>query len=284
MKMRTVIALFVLLVVFAVCATSTEIDFNAVNIPAPPSFLESGMEVDAEAGIDAQAHTEVEADIAAMFESDLNSLTDDSNSLASSNANLAGAAGKAKAVAGAFDSIEFANMPNDKQLPGDIVRLRNAPGAVPLLNEEVLPKSLLPPKGCSDPNHVNDVKLWKSLTKKLQGAKSTLVKYKKWSAVADLAIKKVAAQVQQTTRNTNVVSKAIMGMNFQRRQVVKRLKSYKLKNELEKASKKMEELNEYGRVLGATKQSLVEGNSEMLRKVRFLKRGMKDLQTFGEDS
>lgn len=253
-----------------------------MEIPAPPSFLESGLEVEvgADASAETQANTEVEADIAAMFETDLNSNNND----AASNANLLGADTKAATVTGAFDSVEFGNLPNDKQLPGDIVRLRNAPGAVPLLNEEVLPKSLLPPKGCNDPNHVNDIKLWKSLTKKLQNAKSTLAKYKRWSAVANVAIKKVATQVQQTTRNTNVVSKAILGMNFQRRQVVKRLKSYKLKNELESATKKMEELNEYGRVLGATKESLVEGNSDMLRKVRFLKRGMKDLQTFGEDS
>src|SRR5690606_33104339 len=98
--------------------------------------------------------------------------------------------------------------------------------------EEVLPRHLLPPKDCKDPNHVNDVKLWRKLTKKIRLTKLTAAKYKRWLKAAKIALAKVRAQIALTHKNSKIVNRAIKGMIEQRRQIVKRLKSYKLKRDL----------------------------------------------------
>lgn len=210
------------------------------------------------------------------------------NSALAEAGSKAGGKGKQKATnaAGlsAFDSIDWTKIPTDKQLPGDVVRLRHAPGAVPPLNEEVLPKSLLPPPGCKDANQVNDVKLWNTLTTKLKAAKQTGVKYQKWIKGADIAYKKIKAQIKLTKKNYGLITKAIKGMTHQRRQIVKRLKAAKLKADLKVAQAKMKKLNAYGKVLGRTKSSLVEGHSSMNRRVKLIKRSIKDLRTFGKDA
>ncbi len=209
------------------------------------------------------------------------------NSALSEVSSKAGGKKAAAKIAGnlqAFDSLDWKKIPTDKQLPGDVVRLRHAPGAVPPLNEEVLPKSLLPPPGCKDANSINDVKLWNQLTSKIKHAKVTGIKYAKWLKAADVAFKKVKAQIKLTKKNHNLIKKAVAGMAHQRRQIVKRLKAAKLKVDLQTAEAKMKKLNAYGKILGRTKSSLVEGKSSMTQRVKHIKSGIKSLQTFGNDA
>jgi len=183
----------------------------------------------------------------------------------------------------AFDVADFKNMPTDKQLPGEIVRLRYAPGALPDLSEEALPRELLPPPNCPDEDAKNDVKLWNMITSKIGDTKASIVKYDKWLKGADLALKKVKKQVSLTKKNRAIIDNAIKTMTQQRRDIVKRLKTKKLTRELEAAEVKMKELQEYGAKLGATKSSLVEGTTTMKRRVGLLMDGMKELRSFGVD-
>jgi len=202
---------------------------------------------------------------------------------AAAQAAAAQAAGKAgKLDIGTFDSADFANLPSDKQLPGDVVRIRNAPGAVPNLNEDVLPQVLI--EKCKSPDAINDIKLWNKLTAKIKTAKATKKKYDKWLKVAQMALKKLEGQITTTKINQNTINRAIDGMSHQRRQIVKRLKSIKLKADLEAAKKKMKKLNAYGKILGRTQSSLVQGKEQMSRRVKTLKKGIKHLQTFGQDA
>ena len=128
------------------------------------------------------------------------------------------------------------------------------------------------------------MKLWKTITKKLRSAKTTLAKYKKWTATANAALKRVSAQVRQTTKNSQVLNKAIRGMSSQRRQIVKRLKAYKLQAELAKAQKKMEQLTEYGNQLAVARVQATGGNEDMISKIKLLKKGMQDLKSAGGDA
>jgi hypothetical protein len=229
------------------------------------------VDADAEMGVDA------EADVSSMFDADLAAMGDNSEEIDSRNSALSTAEEP-------FDDMDWLNVPTDKQLPGDLVRLRHAPGAVPLLNEEILPRNLLPNANCKDPNHVNDVRLWKTITKKLRSAKTSLAKYKKWTAAAQAALKRVGAQIRQTTKNSMVLNKAIRGMTHQRRQVIKRLKAYRLKNDLDMAQKKMEQLTEYGNQLAVARAKATGGNEDMIGKIKLLKKGMQDLKTAGQDA
>jgi len=183
----------------------------------------------------------------------------------------------------AFDVADLKNLPTDKQLPGDVVRLAYAPGALPDLSEEVLPQELLPPPDCPDEDARNDVKLWNLLTSKISGTKASVVKYKKWLKGADLAIKKVRKQISLTKKNKALIDNAIKAMGKQRREIVKRLKTKKLTRDLEQAETKMKQLQEYGAKLGATKMSLVQGNTQMKRRVGVLADGIKQLRSYGVD-
>jgi hypothetical protein len=268
----------VLLLALMACVAFAQFD-GALNLPPPPSF-----EADQASLVEAGAEA---ADWSGSPELE-NWEGRSRNSALSEVAAKAG--GKKQQVnvnkgdLSAFDSLDWKKIPTDKQLPGDVVRLRHAPGAVPPLNEEVLPQSLLPPPGCKDANSLNDVKLWNQLTTKIKQAKVTGVKYAKWLKAADVAFKKVKAQIKLTKKNHGLIKKAVAGMIHQRRQIVKRLKASKLKIDLVAAEAKMKKLNAYGKVLGRTKSSLVEGKSSMTRRVKQLKGGIKSLQTFGNDA
>jgi len=268
------------LVVMMACAAYAQLD--AINLPAPPSLEEAEPAfVEQEAEVESPESWNGSAELQDWEGRSRNS------ALILKSASGNGGGGKAKTDKNglsAFDVFDWKKIPTDKQLPGDVVRLRHAPGAVPPLNDEALPKNLLPPAGCSDPNQTNDVKLWNTLTTKIAHAKVTGIKYQKWLKAADVAFKKVKLQIKLTKKNHGLIQKAIKGMSHQRRQIVKRLKAAKLKRDLEVAQTKMKQLNAYGKVLGRTKSSLVEGFGSMNKRVKFLKRGMKDLRKFGEDA
>jgi len=269
------------ILVLMACAVYAQMD-EAISFPPPPA-----MEEEQAAFVEADAEAAGNWDNASELENWEGRSRNSALILKSANGN--GGGGKKgdtsnKKGLTAFDAFDWKKIPTDKQLPGDVVRLRHAPGAVPPLNEEALPKNLLPPAGCSDPNQTNDVKLWNTLTTKLKHAKTTGIKYQKWLKAADLAFKKVKAQIKLTKKNFGLIQKAIKGMTHQRRQIVKRLKAAKLKRDLEVAQKKMKELNAYGKILGRTKSSLAEGFSSMNKRVKVLKTGMKSLQKFGEDA
>jgi hypothetical protein len=183
----------------------------------------------------------------------------------------------------AFDTADYDNLPTDKQLDGDVVRLRYAPGATPDMSEESLPKGLLPPPGCTDSEAINDIKLWNVLTSKITSTKQSVVKYAKWLKAADASLKKVKSQVSMTKKNKGTIEAAIKNMIRQRREIVKRLKTKKLKRDLDVAEEKMKQLKEYGAKLGATKASLVEGTTSMKREVGTLERGVDELRKFGVD-
>jgi len=274
--MRAVTAL--LLVMMAGVAYA---QLDAINLPAPPSLEEAEPSlIEQESEVESPEMWNGSAELEDWEGRSRNSAL----ILKSASGNGKGGSKLDKNGLSAFDVFDWKKIPTDKQLPGDVVRLRHAPGAVPPLNNDALPKNLLPPAGCTDPNQTNDVKLWNTLTTKIAHAKTTGIKYQKWLKAADLAFKKVKAQIKLTKKNHGLIQKAIKGMTHQRRQIVKRLKAAKLKRDLEEAQKKMKQLNAYGKVLGRTKSSLVEGFGSMNKRVKFLKRGMKDLRKFGEDA
>jgi len=273
--MRTVTALLLVMMVSAALA-------QFVNLPPPPSMEDEEspafVETDAESENTGEPWTG-EQELENWEGRNRNSALIVKKAKQGNKKKAADASGLS-----AFDAFDWKKIPTDKQLPGDVVRLRHAPGAVPPLNEEVLPKSILPPPGCSDPNQLNDVKLWNTLTTKIKHAKVTGLKYTKWLKAADLAFKKVKAQIKLTKKNFGLIQKAVRGMTHQRRQIVKRLKAAKLKRDLEAAQAKMKQLNAYGKVLGRTKSSLVEGFGTMNRRVKVLKSGMKELTKTGNDA
>jgi hypothetical protein len=239
----------VLLVVLMACAALAQ--FEAITLPPPP-----GMGV-------AESSSFVEGE-----------------ALASPDANFAESGANVRMGA----SYDFSTIPHDRQIDGNVAELINAPGFVPAMNEEVLPGSLIPPAGSKDANSLNDVKLWKILTTKIKSAQATKHKYGKWLKTAAKASKKVKSQIKLTGRNEKNIHKAIKGMTHERRQIVNRIKSAKLKRDLKKAQEKLTKMDEFGTRLSTTAGQLTSGKNTMQKRVKMLKGSLKDLRTIAADA
>jgi len=195
--------------------------------------------------VDAEAEAEAEAEIAPFNDWET----------ATRNADLKRRTRPVFKTGGKFDSLDWGNIPSADTMPGSLVRLTNAPGAMPAFSEDILPKSLFPSKKCPNPSQAAEVKAWAKLTQRIKRGKATIIKYTKWATAARAALKKIATQARTTKNNVKSLNQAIRGMKYQRKQLVKRLKSYKLKAQLDRAAQRMMEIQGISRQIGGYDRS-----------------------------
>jgi len=253
-----------------------ELDMGTDADSEHDSLMHADAEEEALAGLDADAEADSEAHSEAFGELDVEGI-------------FSAVEAGAKALNGdiheeyAFGS---AGMPTDKQLPGDVVQLKHAPGAAPVSDEEKIPKTLLlgADEKTDDPNYKHDIELWGKITKAIKLAKKKIPPFRKWNTAAVLAVRRIKAQLDQTKKNTQIMNDVMEELMKKRRKSVMKLKEWKLKADLEVAEKEMKAAEALGSEIVKQHTLLAPDAEELARKVRTLERGLKELRVAGQDN
>lgn len=161
---------------------------------------------------------------------------------------------------------DFSEMPGSEQLNGAFVKLQFAPGQS-LNDEDVLPAHLIAPKSTATANEIMDAKLWREMTAKIHLTGKSLKKYNRWIQGAAIALSKVEDQLKATQENKGVIERGLSSMKYQRLQILKRLKSYKLKRDLEAAEKRMAQLKGYSEYLSKNKKDLTNHENSLVKRL-----------------
>lgn len=177
---------------------------------------------------------------------------------------------------------DFADMPSAAQLRGSFVKLKFAPGQN-INDEDVLPVALVPPKKGATGVEIMDYKLWNEMSGKIHVTAGSLNKYKRWIQGASLALAKVKEQLAHTQQNKLVLEKGLEAMKYQRLQILKRLKSYKLKRDLDAATKRMKKLKEYSDYLSKNKKSLTGHRAALQKRLDVVNKTLQTLKEKHED-
>jgi len=257
-------------------ASAADADAEVDEEAEHDSLMHADAEEEALAGLDADAEADSEVDSEAFGELDVEGI-------------FSAVEAGAKALNGdiheeyAFGS---AGMPTDKQLPGDVVQLKHAPGAAPVSDEEKIPKTLLlgADEKTDDPNYKHDIELWGKITKAIKLAKKKIPPFRKWNTAAVLAVRRIKAQLDQTKKNTQIMNDVMEELMKKRRKSVTKLKEWKLKADLEVAEKEMKAAEALGSEIVKQHTLLAPDAEELARKVRTLERGLKELRVAGQDN
>lgn len=257
---------------------SSEITLEALADVDADADAEVDVEQEALAGLEAE--TAVDASSEAFAEVDVDALF-----ASTAEADSAAAKKKKKRDIHEEYALGLGELPTDKALPGSLVNLKHAPGAVPGADESTIPDGLLlgEDEATNDPNYEHDILLWDEISAKIKDATAKIETYKVWNKNAVLAVRRIKNQLAQTRKNEKIMKNALHQLRHQRRHSVHKLKEFRLQNDLKMAQKEMDDLMQFETQMIKAKNQVIPGAEDLARRVRTLQSGLSELRAAGAD-